>query len=196
MRFLLTAILACSVGTAGAATFGAAGAATTTTTVPDGTTSTTVAGSSTTTTTFAGSTTTTTTMPDDCGDDGDFGSTLCRLDVLIAQTDASDDLDGQQTKLANAAAKARMLINRAREKCDGGGAQADKKSGRDLRKASRRLIGYRRGLTSNRARKQLDDEARRTFLAMIEPLIDDVKALRRAGCQPDGSPSGAFLPTR
>lgn len=183
MRILLTAILACGVGTAGATTFdnvGPAGAETTTSTVAETTTTT---------------STTTTTLPDACDDDQDFGSTLCRLDALIAATEASDDLGGQKNKLVTAATKARSLIRSARDKCDAAGPQAEKKSGRDLRKASRKLIGYKRGLTSNHARKSLDDDVRASFLDLFGSLQDDVKALK--GCPPDdGSPSGAFLDGR
>jgi hypothetical protein len=168
MRILLAAILACGVGTAGAGV-------TTTSTTPGGST-------------------TTTTLPGGCDDDQSFDSILCRLDALIDATDASDDLGGQQAKLLSAANGARKLIRRARDKCAADGAQAEKKSGRDLRKAGRKLIGYKRGLTSNHARKQLDDSVREAFLDLVEPIADDVKALKGSVvCPPPASPSGAFV---
>lgn len=173
MRYLLAAILACGVGTA------LAGTPTTTTT-----------------TTLAGSTTTTS-LPGGCDDEQDFTSILCRLDALIDATDASDDLAGQQTKLANAADRARGLVARAHEKCASDNAEAEKKAGRDLRKAGRKLIGYKRGLTSNHARKQLDESVREAFLGLVEPIMEDVKGLKGSlVCPPVASPQGAFLTRR
>jgi hypothetical protein len=171
MRYLLLAILACGVGTAGAG--------------------------DTTTTTLAGSTTTTP-LPGGCEDDQGFDSIICRLEALTDATDTSDDLGGQQGKLVTAADKARMLINRAREKCASDDAEAEKKSGRYLKKAGRKLLGYKRGLTSNKARKVITDEqVRAAFLGMIEPLIADVKGLKGSlVCPDDASPEVALQPTR
>lgn len=49
--------------------------------------------------------------------------------------------------------------------------------------------GYRRGLSSRRARKQLPEAVRADLLARVEPLLADVKAFTRQVACPEGSPS-------
>jgi len=149
----------------------------------------------TTTTTPSGSTTTTTVSG--CGDGDDLRSLLCRVDELIEATDASADLGTQETKLAKAAEGARKLIARGREKCGAGGAKAARKAGRDVKKAGRKLVGYKRGLTSNTAKKQLDESVRATFVGKVEPLIAEVKSLRGSlVCPDDATPAAPRLRVR
>jgi len=158
-----------------------------------------VAGASatTTTTTLGGNPTTTTTLPGPCDGAVSFESILCRLDALVAATEASDGIGKAKTKLTKAAGKARDLTVRGRDKCAAGDAKAGKKSGRDLKKAGRKLTGYRRGLTSNKARKTLDAGVREGFLVLVEPLIDDVKSFRGGlVCPDDASPRLVLQPRR
>jgi len=150
----------------------------------------------TTTTTPGGSTTTTTTLPGGCAGDQGFASILCRLDALREAT-AAAELGSSKTKLTNGLAKATQLTGSARDKCAAGGKKAKKKSGIALRKAGRKLTGYRRGLTSNRAKKQIDAGVREPLVALAEPLIDDLRGFRRSVvCPDDASPGLSLQPSR
>jgi len=152
--------------------------------------------SATTTTTTPGGSTTTTTLPGGCEGEESFASILCRLDALADET-ASAEVGNVKTKLTNALSKASQLTGSAREKCGAGGKSAKKKSGRALRKAGRKLKGYRRGLTSNRARKTIDASVREPLVALVEPIIADLQALKGSVvCPDDAAPTLGLQPSR
>lgn len=151
----------------------------------------------TTTTTTPGGTTTTTTLPGGCEADASFSSILCRLDALVTLTNESSGLGKQQQKLQKTLARADGLTNLARNTCDEGARNAEKNTGRALKKARRKLLGYRRGFTSHRARKQIEESVREAFLGLVEPLIDDVKTLRGSVvCPDDATPEVTLQPSR
>jgi len=150
----------------------------------------------TTTTTTPGGTTTTTTLPGGCASGQSFASILCRLEALGEATSNSDELGGQKPKLEKTLSQAAQLTTRAREKCGDGGKNAKKKTGRDLKKAGRKLLGYKRGLTSNHARKQIEESVRDAFVGLVQPIIDDVKAFKRAVVCPDDASEVALQPRR
>ncbi len=124
--------------------------------------------------------TTTTTLAAVCVRTLDFPSLLCRIDELLAGTNAATDLGKQARGMGKAAGKARSAAARGRAQCAEGARKSKAKASRALRSVGRKLLAYRRQLTSLRARRQLPAEVRERFLALVGPLLDDTRAFRRS----------------
>jgi hypothetical protein len=135
----------------------------------------------TTTTTISGGSTTTSTFPTNCPPGATFSSILCRIAEMAAATTASDALGKQKPRLEKTGTKANDLAMRGRERCgDTESKNPSKKAGKDLRKTAKKLSGYRRGLRSRRARKNLAEDVRSQFLARVDPILVDTKTLRKS----------------
>jgi hypothetical protein len=141
----------------------------------------------TTTTTIATPTTNTTTTLPGCGPLVDFPSLLCQLEELLALTADAGDLASQKAGLVKNATKARDLAGDGRSKCADGSSKSQKKAGSQVRKVGRQLIGYERKLRSRKARKQLEESVRASYLARVQPLIADLQSFRSALTCPDGA---------
>jgi hypothetical protein len=126
-----------------------------------------------------GTPTTTTTLPDDeCGEPvPTYESIDCRLDALIEQLEAADDLGKVKTSLLRSSTAAREK-KVAAENLDPSDTKKQKKL---LKKAIRKMISYNIRIGSRNARRQITDAALRADLdAQGDSILGDLKALMRS----------------
>jgi hypothetical protein len=131
--------------------------------------------STTTTSSKPGSSTTTTTLSPGCAGAPavSFVSIICRLDALTAALQAATDLGATKTPLLNG-------VSAARSKTQAGSAASSrKKASNALKKAARKMIGFNHRLRSLRSRKNIPDATRAGLLAQSEPILADMKTLRK-----------------
>jgi len=121
-----------------------------------------------------GSTTSTTLSPGCTGAPAPtFESIICRLDALAASVQAASDLGATQTPLLNG-------VNAALSKTQAGNtASSRKKASNALKKAARKMIDFGHRLRSLRSRKKIPEATRAGLLAQSEPILADMKTLRK-----------------
>lgn len=135
--------------------------------------------------------TTTTTLAPACIDAATFDSILCRLDEQSAIVQSSPDLGKTGAKLAGALSKATSATNKASDSCNSADSKA---SGKQLKKAIRRMIQYNHRLGSLKSRKNLPEPLRTDLLTAGKSIQNDMQSLKKnLICPPPGSPSPAFL---
>jgi hypothetical protein len=126
-----------------------------------------------------GTPTTTTTLPEgECGEPvPTYESIDCRLDALIAQLEAADDLGKVKTSLLRSSTAAREK-KVAAENLDPSNTKKQKKL---LKKSIRKMISYNFRIGSRNARRQITDAALRADLdAQGDSILGDLKTLMRS----------------
>jgi hypothetical protein len=112
-----------------------------------------------------------------CTDAATFASILCRIDLLVAATEAGDVDERVQQTLLERLAKARSVVLEAQDRFDRGiirGAQSKLKS------AERRMRGYTQRVNSLAGRRAMDPTLAAVLTDHAEAIEDDIKALRKS----------------
>lgn len=140
----------------------------------------TLAATTTTSTTTIASTTSTT-LPNGCASvpsGPTFASLNCRLSALIAQVSAATELGTpRQTKISNALAKAKLRKEGAESKCAESKLLAVKGQ---IAKAVLRIVGAKKTLGQQGARRDVPAPLREELVATLEGLQSDLRTLRKS----------------
>jgi hypothetical protein len=152
-----------------------------TATVTVATTTTTTSEAPTTTSTIlpqtSTTTTTSTTLPAGCGTPSvSFASLICRLDALLASVQAAPDLGTTKAALVNGVTAARTKTQSAEASANAG---STRPANNALKKAARKMIDFGHRLRSLRSRKKIPAATRSGLLTQSQPILDDLKALRK-----------------
>jgi hypothetical protein len=122
-------------------------------------------------------TTTSTTLPPGCGTPSvSFASLICRLDALLASVQAAPDLGTTKNALVNGVTAARSKTRSAEASAN---ASSTRPANNALKKAARKMINFGHRLRSLRSRKKIPAATRSGLLTQWQPILDDLKALRK-----------------